>query len=283
MKLYENLYENGVYTGERALYAQKNAKIKNSIFEDGESPLKESSCLCVESCTFRWKYPMWYCDTVSVKDCVLETTARSGIWYTNNITMNNCKIDAPKTFRRSNGITLVDTDLKNALETMWYCKDVSVKNARIVGDYFGLSCENFYGEGINLDGNYFLDGAKNVVVKSSVLNSKDSFWNCENVEVYDSVIIGEYIGWNSKNVKLVNCKIESNQGFCYMENLEMINCVLENTDLAFEYSSVNADINSHVDSIKNVSSGKISALSVGEIIMQEEFVEVSKTEITIKK
>ena len=93
--------------------------------------------------------------------------------------------------------------------------------------------------------------------KNSKLISKDAFWNCENVTVYDSVIIGEYLGWNSKNFKFVNCTIESNQGLCYIENLKMVNCTLIKTDLAFELSTVECDINSSIDSVKNPISGTI--------------------------
>lgn len=275
--------KDGVFTGERALYASRELVVLDSVFEDGESPLKESENIEVRGSAFRWKYPIWYSRNVYVCDTVLEETARSGIWYTKGIKMERCKIDAPKTFRRSEGIELVDCDMENALESMWYCKDVRIKNSHVVGDYFGLGVENFYCENVRLDGNYFLDGAKNAVIKNCILNSKDSFWNCENVTVYDSVIIGEYIGWNSKNVKLVNCKIESNQGFCYMDNLVLVDCVLENTDLAFEFSTVDATVNSEIDSIKNVISGKIVAKGIGEIIMQDEFVDTKKTEIVIKK
>lgn len=277
------ILNNGIFTGERALYAKKGIRVCNSVFEDGESPLKECEDIEVFSSTFRWKYPMWYSSAVFVENSTLEETARSGIWYTRDITMKDCKIDAPKTFRKSEGIVLHDCKLENALETLWSCKNVQIKNCRVIGDYCAMNCEDFYGENIILDGNYFLDGAKNVVIKNSVLNSKDSFWNCENVTVYDSVIVGEYIGWNSKNVTFVNCKIESNQGFCYMENLRLENCVLENTDLAFEFSTVDATVNSKIDSVKNVISGKIVAQQIGEIIMQEEFVVPSKTEIIIKK
>ena len=41
---------------------------------------------------------------------------------------------------------------------------------------------------------------------------------------------------------LVNCTIESLQGMCYIENLKMVNCKLINTTLAFEYSTVDAQI-----------------------------------------
>ena len=41
---------------------------------------------------------------------------------------------------------------------------------------------------------------------------------------------------------------------------------MEQTDLSFEYSSVEANVLGHVDSIKNPLSGNITCDSVGEII-----------------
>lgn len=109
---------------------------------------------------------------------------------------------------------------------------------------------------------------KNIVIKNAILNSKDSFWNCENVTVYDSTIIGEYLGWNSKNITFINCNMESLQGFCYMENLKLINCKL-NVTLAFEYSTVDADINSKIDSVKNPNGGIIRSLGIGKLILDD--------------
>ena len=76
-------------------------------------------------------------------------------------------------------------------------------------------------------------------------------WNSENVIIYDSVITGKYFCWNSRNITLVNCTVESLQGMCYTENLILRNCKLPNTALAFEYSTVNADIKGGIDSIMN--------------------------------
>ena len=45
------------------------------------------------------------------------------------------------------------------------------------------------------------------------------------------------------------------------------------TDLAFEYSDVNATITGHVDSIKNPRSGEIVVDSVGEIILADAVME----------
>jgi hypothetical protein len=146
-----------------------------------------------------------------------------------------------------------------------------------------MNTENVTAENFSLDGNYAFDGAKNVTVRRAKLISKDAFWNAENIEVYDSVIIGEYLGWNSKNVRFVNCTIESNQGLCYMDKVELVNCTLVNTDLAFELSDVNAEIISDVVSVKNPKSGKITAKSIGEIILDKEMIDPDKTEITVNE
>ena len=265
--------------GERALFQAKDLSIFNCTFEDGESPLKESSNIDLHETNFKWKYPLWYSNNVTLENCVLFDTARSGIWYTHNIEINNSLIAAPKTFRRANNIRLNDVDMPNALETLWNCQDIEINNASIKGDYFGFNCKNFKGTNINLVGNYFFDGGSNIEIHNSKLISKDAFWNCENVVVYDSIIYGEYLGWNSKNIKFVNCTIESLQGMCYMDNVVLENCKLINTTLAFEYSNVNATIKGSVDSVFNPSSGIIKADHIKELIMDETKVDPSKTKI----
>ena len=101
--------------------------------------------------------------------------------------------------------------------------------------------------------------------------------------VYDSVIIGEYLGWNSKNVTFINCTIESNQGMCYMDGVKLVNCKLLNTDLAFEYSSVDAEVITEIDSVKNPTSGKIHAKAIRELILEPTQIDPAKTEITTEK
>lgn len=267
--------------GERALFASEDLYIRDSVFEDGESPLKHSRGIRIDGSVFRWFYPLWYCDGVSVRGTAFLTTARAGIWYTRNVTMNNCTIDAPKTLRRSSGILLKSCRFNNAEETLWACKDVNMYDVSVSGDYFGMNCIGVCAERLTISGKYAFDGALNLIIKDSRIISKDAFWNAENVEVYDSLIVGEYLGWNSKNVKFVNCTIESRQAMCYMDGVTLINCKVVNTDLAFEYSRVKADITTEIDSIKNPSSGVISARGFGEVIMEPERVDVSKTEIVV--
>ena len=272
-------YDQRLFVGERSLFATDGAEITNSVFADGESPLKESRRISLCGCIFKWKYPLWYCREINVKNTTLLETARSGIWYTHGIEMTDCTIDAPKTFRRSGGITLVRCTLPYASETMWSCKDIKLSSVRVTGDYFAMNTENVFAEDLDISGNYAFDGAKNVEIHNARLISKDAFWNSENVTVYDSVIIGEYLGWNSKNLKLVNCTVESDQGMCYIDGIEMINCKVINTPLAFEYSKVNADITTKIDSVKNPASGRIKAPAIGELIMEESRVDTALTEI----
>ena len=269
----------GVFEGERALYASRDLTVADSVFRNGESPLKESRNLEITGCIFEWKYPLWYCEGVKVTDSTLLTTARSGIWYTRGISMENCTIDAPKTFRRSSDISLKSCTMPNAQESFWGCEGIRLRSVSASGDYFAMNARNIDIDGFSLSGNYAFDGAEGVRIKNARLISKDALWNCRNVTVEDSVIIGEYIGWNSENIRLVNCTVQSEQGFCYMTGVELVNCKLINTDLAFEYSNVNADVKSSIKSVKNPISGVIRADRIDELIMESERVDVSATEI----
>lgn len=279
MKMIKEQY----FTGERALFHAKDMDIQDSMFADGESPLKESSHIRLSNSTFKWKYPLWYSEDIACKNTTLLDTARSGIWYTKHITMEDCLIQAPKAFRRSQGIYLKNVQLPNAEETLWNCKDIEMQNVSVNGNYFAMNAENIKVFDFNLTGNYSFDGAKNIEVHRAKLVSKDAFWNCENVTVYDSIIIGEYLGWNSKNIRFVNCTIDSLQGMCYMENVVLENCKLLNTTLAFEYSSVDADIVTSIDSITNPYEGMIRANEIKEIILEDAYVDPSKTKIQVRE
>ena len=274
---------NAVLVGERALYNSIDLSVSNSVFEDGESPLKECANILVERCTFKWKYPIWYSSVVRVSGCTLEEGARAGIWYTRDIEIKDSVVKAPKALRRCERVRLKNVTFTDAKETLWHCNRVDLSGVRVYGDYFGMNSENIRASDLVIEGGYAFDGARNIEIRGAKIKARDVFWNCENVTVYDSFISGEYIGWNSKNVTLINCTVESNQGFCYMNGLTLKNCTLNNTDLAFEYSTVNAEVKGKIDSIKNPISGKIVADEIGEIIMDEALVDKEKTEIILKK
>ncbi len=266
-----------ILTGERALFKAVDLEIYDTIFIDGESPLKESKDIKLYNCMFKWKYPMWYANDIVVNDTYWFENARAGVWYTNNITVKKAIIDAPKNFRRCQNVMLEEVVFSNALETLWNCNNVFISNVSVKGDYFLMNSNNVNIENLAIVGNYPFDGVKNMLIKNAKMLSKDAFWNCENVTVYDSYISGEYLGWNSKNLTFINCTIESLQGMCYIENLKMINCKLINTTLAFEYSSVEAQIDSKIDSVLNPSSGTIKALAIDNLIIEKDKVDPTKT------
>lgn len=272
---------NGIFEGERALFKSKDLIINDSVFRNGESPLKESSNIKVSNSSFEYKYPLWYSKDIIVNECKFLPLSRSGFWYTNNLKVTNCYIEAPKEFRRCENVTIENTEFLDASETLWTCKNVTLKNIKAKGDYLLKDSKEVVIDNLILEGNYILDGGKNIKITNSILNSKDSFWNTENVIVENSKIIGEYFGWNSKNVTLINCEIESLQGFCYMENLVMKNCKLKNTTLAFEYSTIDCEISSKIDSVKNIISGRLTCLGIDELIMDKKEIDPSKTEIII--
>ena len=271
-------------TGERALFKARDKEIRLSTFADGESPLKESRDIRLFNSSFKWKYPLWYSRNIELKDCTLFKEARAGIWYTDDLTMNDCIVEAPKTFRRCRNLVLNSVSMVNAEETLWHCQNVTINRGSAKGNYFAMNSSDLKISDFELIGNYSFDGAKNIVIDNARMLSKDSFWNAENVEVRNSFISGEYIGWNSRNIRFFNCIIESLQGFCYIDELTLENCNLINTNLAFEYSTVYADVNTIIDSIKNPVAGRITAKDIKEIIFDDpERSDPQKTEIIIKK
>ena len=268
-----------ILTGERALFQGQQLRIFDTIFADVESPLKESRNIELFGSMFKWKYPLWYAKDITVKNCTWFEMARAGVWYTDRILVEDSAIEAPKNFRRCHDVTLRNVSFANAAETLWSCDGVTLEHVTARGDYFAMNSRNIVIRDLTLYGNYSFDGAGNVEIHNSRLLSKDAFWNSENVTVYDSFISGEYLGWNAKNLTLVNCTVESLQGMCYIDNLVMKNCRLLNTTLAFEYSTVDAEIVGKVDSVLNPSGGVIRADEIGELIIEKDKVDPAKTKI----
>lgn len=259
-------------TGERALFRKSDLCIEDCFFHDGESPLKEGRRLTIKKCTFGYKYPLWYGKGHLVEDSKFLEMSRSGIWYTDDSAFQNCDIIAPKLFRRCRNIVLSHLHFHDAKETLWSCDQVRLKDIKVEnGDYFGKDSSDISAENLYIDGNYCFDGGKNIVIKDSVLNSKDAFWNCENVTLDNCTVIGEYFGWNTKNITLKHCHIVSHQGFCYMDNVCIVDSTIEDSDLIFEYcSNLDVSVRSRLLSVKNPTSGVIRSLGIQELIMNED-------------
>ena len=65
-------FANARFSGERALFQIRNAHIEGSIFENGESPLKECSDIEVCCSVFKWKYPVWYSDEIAINNSFMN-------------------------------------------------------------------------------------------------------------------------------------------------------------------------------------------------------------------
>ena len=266
------LIKNQEFGGERPLYCEHDLRLEDVTIHLGESSIKETRNIEAEHCCFEGKYVFWECHGFRAHDCFFAESARSSMWYSQDGVLEDCRVEAPKMFRRMTGIELRNCRFTNAQETLWDCNQVSIEECRIEqADYLFMHTNNIYINRYHQDGNYSFQYSRNVEIHNAMLNTKDAFWETENVTVYDSEINGEYLGWYSKNLRLVRCHITGEQPLCYCENLVLEDCTLgEDCNLGFEYSTVHATINGHVHSIKNPTSGHITVRgSVGEIIIDE--------------
>lgn len=265
------LIENKEFGGERPLYCEQDLHLKGVTIHLGESGLKECKNILCEDCTFEGKYPLWNTDGFKVSCCKFVDTARAALWYSRNLEMTDTLVEAPKMFRDMERLSLERVELPNAQETLWHCRDIRLKDVKVKnGDYLMMFCDGIDIENLYLEGNYGFQYSKNITIRNSILHTKDAFWETENCTVYDSLISGEFLAWNSRNLRLVRCHIRGTQPLCYCDNLVLEDCTFDpEADLAFEYSTVQAIVRSHIHSVKNPRHGSIRAFSYGEIILDD--------------
>ena len=260
------------FEGERPLYCRRDGlRMEGVVIGPGESAIKEGRDIEAVNCEFRGKYPFWECDGFTIRNCVFREGARAALWYTRGCMMYDTLVEAPKMFRRISDVSLENVRMPMAQETFWDSCGIRLRNVYTAdANYIFMHCEDIDIDGYELHGNYSFQYARNAVIRNANLQTKDAFWESENVTVYDSVINGEFLGWYAKDLRLVRCHIGGTQPLCYCENLILEDCTFEaDADLAFEYSSVQATIKGHIVSIKNPTSGRIEAGSIGEIILDE--------------
>lgn len=259
------------FGGERPLYEEKHLRLENVTIHAGESALKETEDIEAVGCEFQGKYPFWECNGFTVKNCIFREGARAALWYSRGCKMSDTLIEAPKMFREMDGVSLENVKIPFAQETFWNCRNIRLRNVEVSkGDYIYMNSSDIDIDGYRQQGNYSFQYCKRVTIRNAWLDTKDAFWETEDVTVVDSEIHGEYLGWYSKRLHLVNCRISGTQPLCYAEDLVLENCTFEpDADLAFEYSTVEAEIRGTVTSVKNPRSGKITADGYGEIILDK--------------
>ena len=272
---------NQEFSGERPLFATHDLELDHVIIHAGESALKECSDITATECRFEGKYPFWHNDRFTIRRCTFDEGARAAIWYSHDLVMEDTTVHAPKMFRDMERLSLSRVQLTNALETLWHCRDIHLADVTADhADYIMMHCDCIEIDRLTLNGNYAFQYSRNIVIRNSVLTTKDAFWNTENVTVVDSIINGEYLGWHSRNLHLIRCHIAGTQPLCYAQGLLMEDCTMDpDANLAFEYSCLHADIIGHITSVKNPRTGHITAESIGEIILDENIRQPADCEI----
>ena len=265
------IIKNKEYGGERPLFATHDIRLENITITDGESGIKQCQHMEAKDCRFYGKYPWWHVDGALIEDCYFAESARSAIWYTNDLVMRRCTIDAPKFFREMRNVVLEDVILNDADETFWRVDGLRLRNVTLhKGTYPFMFSRNIYIDRLESDSMYVFQYCKDVEIHNAKIVTKDSFWECENVTIYDSILDGEYLAWHSKNVRLVNCHLAGEQLLCYTDHLVLENCTFDKAcDRMFEYTTVEADISGHIENIKNPTSGHIVADSIGSVTIDE--------------
>ena len=262
---------NQKFDEERSLYNIKNADVINCKFAgpaDGESVLKECRGVKVVDCAFSLRYPLWHAKGFELINSTMDVLTRAPIWYSQNGLIKDCKIEGVKTLRECKNITVENCDI-DSIEFGWRSQRINIKDSKINSVYFLFETRDVQIDNIEMGGKYSFQYMKNLHILNSKLDTKDAFWHSKNVLVENSVVKGEYLGWFSENLTLVNCKIIGTQPLCYCKNLKLIDCEMIDTDLAFEYSDVEAKIKGHIVSVKNPKSGTIITDSVGEVIRED--------------
>lgn len=279
------IIENKVFDEERALYGLTDLEIKGCKIDgtaDGESVLKECKNITVDGCYFNLRYPLWHTDNAVIKNSEMTELCRAALWYNRNIEIIDTKLNGIKALREGSEISLKGCEA-NSPEFLWKCGGIKINDCKIVSEYPFFECRSINIDKLNLKGKYSFQYVENADIYNSYLDTKDAFWHSRNVSVYDSVVKGEYLGWYSENLRIVRCKIIGTQPLCYCKGLVLEDCTMEDTDLSFERSEVNADIKGEIESVKNPASGKISADSIKEIILESEYVDPSKTVIKTRE
>lgn len=269
---------------ERSLYGIRDAIVEDCVFAgpaDGESVLKETRDIVVRDCSFSLRYPFWHVVGCEAVRCTLDEATRAPIWYARDFVMKDSVICGVKCLRECDNSTFIGCKAVSS-EFGWRCRGVKLTDCETEGEYFLFESSDVEIERLKMKGKYSFQYMKNLHIVDSVLDTKDAFWHSENVTVENSVVKGEYLGWFSKGLTLINCKIIGTQPFCYCEDLKLVGCTMEGTDLSFEYSSVEADVIGHIDSVKNPKSGHIVADSIGEIIWEGSVMD-TRGEVSIRK
>ncbi len=277
--------ENRRFGEERALYGLKDTLVRSCEIdgpEDGESAFKECRDISIEDVRFNLRYPVWHAKGFEIKNCSMSETTRAALWYCENGLITDSILHGIKALRECNDVEMRSTDVISD-EFGWKSGNIRLYDVTLESSYLFFDSKDIKINNLKMKGKYSFQYVSDVVIENSYLDTKDAFWHGKNITVRNSTIKGEYLAWFSEGLTLENCTIIGTQPLCYCKDLKLINCRMENCDLAFEYSSVSADVIGKIDSVKNPKEGYIIADEIGEIIRTDDVVMECSGKVEIRK
>ncbi len=263
--------ENQTFDAERALYGSRGVTAVHCAFDgpaDGESAFKECADITAQDCYFNLRYPFWHVQGLRIRGCEMTPLCRAALWYSHQIDIEDTKLHGIKALRECGQVAMRRCDILSP-EFGWSTSQVRMEDCHAVSEYFFLRGGELELREVRLEGKYSFQYIRDSAFDHCVFDTKDSLWHAENVTVTDSVLKGEYLAWYSKNLTLVRCRIIGTQPLCYCQGLKLVDCQMEDTDLSFERSEVEATVTTPILSVKNPRKGRISAPSVGELILDD--------------
>lgn len=174
-------------------------------------------------------------------------------------------------------------EYKNVIENKTFDEERALYNLK---DTEVINC-TFAGK---QDGESVLKETRNISVKDCAFSLRYPLWHAKKYELIHSTFDEKTRApiWYSDDGLIENCDLKGIKLLRECNHTEIKNSnidspefgwkcndsCMEDTDLAFEYSEVEADIKGNVVSIKNPKSGNIIVDSVGEIINEDSIMEV---------
>lgn len=272
--------EDKSFDEERALYGSRGLCVRGCAFDgpaDGESALKECSDIEVSGSLFNLRYPFWHDRRLKISGCEMTELCRAALWYSEDITVENSLLHGIKALRECADVKMRGCDIVSP-EFGWSVRGLEMTDCTAESEYFMMRSVDLRFTNVKFKGKYSFQYIENSVFENCEFDTKDAFWHAKNVTVRNCDVKGEYLAWYCENVTFENCRITGTQPLCCCKGLKLVSCEMHGADLCFEKSDVDAEITSHVISIKNPRSGHIRVPSVGEVIRDDEN---SRGEITV--
>lgn len=272
----DNIIKNETLYGERPLFGLRDTGIESTQFLEGESALKESRNIFIDSGVFKGNYPLWHVKKGVIENSEFTKECRSSVWNSSDLQIFNCLVNGVKFLRKCKDIKIINTKITSE-ECCWYCDNVIISNCIINGGaYFSLNSSNINISGVTLSGKYPCNNITNAFFDASSITGKDFLWHSKNIVVKNCKIVGNYLGWYSDNVTIIDSEIKGSQPFCYSNNITLINTTLIDANDAFEYSTILVRSNEKIKSIKNPINARIFSEDIEEIIFDDANIDPKK-------